>query len=117
MAKRKASSSPDSKAEKAKKPEKKEPKSAAGNSKAPDEHGNRFPVQMIHDMLTKKFASGTVKKEAAVMLTAVLEYLSTEILEMSANVARNRSNGQAEVLKVTQADVLEAIETDQEMKE
>ncbi|GBM30351.1 hypothetical protein AVEN_21470-1 [Araneus ventricosus] len=116
--KRTASPAPDSKTEKkAKQPEKKEPKSASASSKAADEHANRFPVQMIHDMLVRKFTSGTVKKEAAVMLTAVLEYLSAEILELSVNVARNRSNSQTGALKVTLGDTMEAIETDPEMKE
>ncbi|GBM36337.1 hypothetical protein AVEN_212892-1 [Araneus ventricosus] len=97
---------------------KKQPKSAASSNKAVDEHAKRFPVQMIHDvLLVRKFTSGTVKKEAAVFLTAVMEYLSCEILELTANVARNRSNSQDEALKVIQAGILEAVETDHEMKE
>ncbi|GBO44850.1 hypothetical protein AVEN_21891-1 [Araneus ventricosus] len=60
---------------------------------------------------------GTVKKEAAVFSTAVLEYVSAEILELLVNVARNRSNSQAGALKVTLADIMETIETDHEMKD
>ncbi|GBM15963.1 hypothetical protein AVEN_108563-1 [Araneus ventricosus] len=91
--KRTVSPLPDSKTEKRERqPEKKEPKSAAASNKAVDEHAKPFSVQMIRDMLVRKFTSGTVKKEAAVFSTAVLEYVSAEILELLVNVARNRSN-------------------------
>ncbi|GIY54249.1 histone H2A [Caerostris darwini] len=76
----------------------------------------RFPMDKIHELLERKFPSGNVKAEAAVFLTAVLEYLAIEILELSTNVARSRSGGKDGV-KVTLQDMLQAIEADAETKE
>ncbi|KAF8764115.1 uncharacterized protein LOC129973050 [Argiope bruennichi] len=119
MAKKRTSSPlPDSAAKSKKRAKSDRPDSKSG-SKTGDFHSDqtkRFPLQKIQDMLTRKF-SGTVKPEAAVFLTAILEYLSVEILELSANVARNRSNNPTAALKLTLGDTLEAIESDPEIKE
>ncbi|GIY72744.1 histone H2A [Caerostris extrusa] len=75
----------------------------------------RFPLQKIHELMQRKF-NGTVKPEASVFLTAILEYLSVEILELSANVARghNTNNG---TIKLALEDTLEAIESDSEIRQ
>ncbi|GBN56970.1 hypothetical protein AVEN_97456-1 [Araneus ventricosus] len=77
----------------------------------------RFPIQDIHKLLETKFPGGTVKAEGAVYLTGILEYLAAEILELSVNVARDRTNGRSTGLKVTLEDMLQAIESDENIKE
>ncbi|XP_055943503.1 histone H2A-like [Argiope bruennichi] len=77
----------------------------------------RFPVQQIHELLETKFPGGTVKAEAAVYLTGVLEYVAAEILELSANAARTRCSGKSGQFKVALEDMISAIDSDIEIKE
>ncbi|GFT37511.1 histone H2A [Nephila pilipes] len=80
------------------------------------QQAKRFPLQKIHELLKSKFPRGTVKPEAAVFLTAILEYLSVEFLELSANVARSRKTDQGP-LTVTLQDTMHAIKSDPEIME
>ncbi|GFS30418.1 histone H2A [Trichonephila inaurata madagascariensis] len=90
---------------------------AAKRRKGPGgQQPKRFPLQQIHELLKSKFPSGVVKPEAAVFLTAILEYLSVEFLELSANVARSRERD-GDKLTVTLQDTLSAIKSDPEITE
>ncbi|GFY44298.1 histone H2A [Trichonephila inaurata madagascariensis] len=53
--------------------------------------GLRFPVARIRAMLKAKSFAQRVSDTGAVFLTAVLQYLAAEILEVSLNAARTNN--------------------------
>eukprot|EP01095_Lingulamoeba_sp_RSL-Kostka_P018095 TRINITY_DN976_c0_g2_i1.p1 TRINITY_DN976_c0_g2~~TRINITY_DN976_c0_g2_i1.p1 ORF type:complete len:262 (-),score=73.24 TRINITY_DN976_c0_g2_i1:213-962(-) len=80
-------------------------KSGSKSSRA----GLQFPVGRIHT-LTKKKSKCRVGQGAPVYLSAVLEYLTAEILELSGNAARDNKK-----TRIVPRHILLAIRNDQEL--
>lgn len=49
-----------------------------------------IPTRTLHQILEQHSPSGVVEGEAALFLSAVLEYLTAEVLECTVNAARTR---------------------------
>ncbi|XP_060619810.2 histone H2A-IV-like isoform X2 [Anolis sagrei] len=72
--------------------------------------GLRFPVARIYRFLRKGNYAERVGAGAPVYLAAVLEYLTSEILELAGNVARDGGRK-----RITPRSVMVAIRLDQEI--
>ena len=60
-----------------------------GKAKAKSKTGLQFPVGRVHRFLRKGHYADKIRSGAPVYLAAVLEYLSSEILELAGNAARD----------------------------
>ena len=72
--------------------------------------GLMFPISRVHKLLRADRINKTIGKGSAVVLTAVLEYLTSEILELASqeakNVGRKRVNARHIQLAICQDDEL-----------
>ena len=81
----------------------------------------RFPIRSIRGILQQYLPRGTVKLEAAILLAYVLEYLSVEMLEQSANAASSRIGpfrmDDEEPIEVKEEDFSTAVRRNPEIRE
>ncbi|GBP64555.1 Histone H2A [Eumeta japonica] len=73
--------------------------------------GLNFPVGRVHRILKKGNYANRIGTGAAVYLTAVLEYLAAEVLELSGSAARQNHKS-----RITPRHTLLAIQNDEELK-
>ncbi|XP_055604842.1 histone H2A-beta, sperm-like [Uranotaenia lowii] len=71
-----------------------------------------FPVGRVHRRLRKGNYADRVGSWAPVYLASVLEYLTAEVLELAANIARNRRK-----IRIIPRHLLLAIRQDQELNQ
>ena len=74
-----------------------------------------FGLQTMHNILKNGF-DGTVDPKASVFLLGVMQYLATELIEVSGNAARETVSP-GEPFVITPKDILKGIESDKELKE
>ncbi|XP_058830909.1 histone H2A-beta, sperm-like [Topomyia yanbarensis] len=72
----------------------------------------RFPVGRIHRLLKKGNYANRIGAGASVYLTAVMEYIATEILELAGNNARD-----ARKVRIIPRHLMMAIEFDAELRQ
>lgn len=78
-------------------------------------NGRYFEIKTMQDILKDGF-TGTVDRQAAVFLTGVMQYIATEIIEVSGNAAKE-STPPDEPFSITPKDILKGLESDKELKE
>ncbi|XP_054720642.1 histone H2A-beta, sperm-like [Uloborus diversus] len=76
-----------------------------------------FPIGEVHQLLESKFTSGRVRSEAAVFLTAIIEYVAAELLELAINHARSRTGSTKKATQLTPEDIDYVIAQDPALKE
>lgn len=74
-----------------------------------------FDVRTIHELLEDGF-DGTVEPQASVFLMGVMQYIAAEVIEVSANAARD-DTPPGQPITITPKDILEGLESDAELKE
>jgi len=72
--------------------------------------GLQFPVGRIHSWLKTRFPGKRVGKGAPVYLSAVMEYLSAEVLELAGNAARDNKK-----MRIIPRHITLAIRNDEEL--
>lgn len=73
-----------------------------------------FDLQKIHTKLASNF-QGEVDPKATIYLTAVIQYVAAEMIEVSGNKAREKS-GRKKAFVIKDEDVRAATESDAELK-
>lgn len=78
-------------------------------------NGRYFEIETMENILRDGF-SGTVDRQAAVFLAGVMQYIATEIIEVSGNAAKENVLP-GEPFTITPEDILTGIQSDNELKE
>lgn len=87
------------------------------SAKPNDSPNLEFPTRTFHKILEEHSPSGLVEEEAALLLSAVLEYLTAEIMERTVNAARIRIGLECdETVQVKVEDMQTAIGSDPDLK-
>lgn len=73
---------------------------------------NYFDLREMHNLLSKDF-NGTVDPRATAYFLGVVEYVAAELVELSGNVASQRTGGQK--CQITYEDIKTAIQSDPEL--
>jgi histone H2A len=73
--------------------------------------GVTFPVGRIHRQLKRKF-NGPITETSSVYLTGVLEYLTREVLDASANITRLQKRK-----RITSRSIYLGLQADKDLKE
>ncbi|XP_043849383.1 histone H2A-beta, sperm-like [Dromiciops gliroides] len=74
--------------------------------------GLRFPIGRIYKYLKTGNYAKRISTEAPIFLAAVLEYLTTELLELSGNVAQANKK-----IRITPLHIQLALQNDEELQE
>ncbi|XP_044525239.1 histone H2A-beta, sperm-like [Gracilinanus agilis] len=77
-----------------------------------DKTGLKFPTYQIYRYLKTGYYAKRISTEAPIYLAAVMEYLTTELLELSGNVAQRSKKAQINPLHIQQA-----LEEDDELRD
>lgn len=77
-----------------------------------------FSTRDIHEILQQYSLTGVVEAEAALLLSTVLEYLTAEIMEGTANAARTRIGLERDEMVIVKVeDMQTAIANNPELKD
>lgn len=78
-------------------------------------NGRYFEIETMEDILKDGF-SGKVERQAAVFLTGVMQYIATEIIEVSGNAAKENV-APDEPFTISPKDILKGLQNDNELKQ
>lgn len=76
---------------------------------------NCFEMKTMEDILKDGFG-GTVEPQASAFLMGVMQYIATEIIELSGNAARENTPPD-EPFTITPKDISKALQSDDELKQ
>lgn len=77
-----------------------------------------FPINRIENIMSE-YVTGNIDKSASIYMAAVIEYLVTEILELSAEILELSGNASEDLKKkrISNRHILLAMKNDEELKE
>ncbi|XP_015903887.1 uncharacterized protein [Parasteatoda tepidariorum] len=73
-----------------------------------------FDLQKIHNKIQSNF-EGEIDPKATIYLTAVLQYVAAEVIEVSGNKAREKKGGKKSFV-IKEEDVRTALQSDEDLK-